>query len=130
MKHFVFLIAIISCFTLQAQVADTMNNNASKPIEKQHAADTTKLSLPVARKLITPLDIGEVHTTSEVAIYMKLIVDEDGNVVEIASTSKTTCKDPVLLQQVLDVMKKAKFNPKLGTPREVVFYTIKIDKIP
>jgi hypothetical protein len=108
-------------------VAEPTNNSSSKSIEKQLAADTAKLTVHVARKVITPIEIGEIQTTSEVAIYMKLIVDEDGNVLEITSTSKTMCTDPVVLQQVLDAMRKVKFIPKPGTPREVVFYTVKID---
>lgn len=127
MKHFAFLIALLSCFSIDAQVVDTANYSVPKAVEKRTPSDTNTLVASFGRKPITAIEVGEIHTTSEVAIYMKLIVDAEGNVLEISSMSKTTCTDPVLLQQVLDAMKKAKFNPKPGTPREVVFYTVKID---
>ena len=127
MKHFALLIASLSCFSLEAQVVDTANYRVPNAVEKRTPSDTIKQLTPIGRKLISKIEPGQIHANANSKICMKLIVDEEGNVLEVTSLSRTVCSEPLVLQHVLDIMRSAKFNAKPGTPREVVFYTVVID---
>lgn len=104
-----------------AQTTDTTRVQQNTP-----ATPTNQASIKVSRVRLTDPDISNIKIEGAGNITMKIMVDENGKVVSINSTSRTTMKDPLVIEKVLEACKLLMYEPKPGTPDEVVYLFIRI----
>lgn len=104
-----------------AQTTDTTRVQQNTP-----ATPTNQASIKASRVRLTDPDFSGIKFESGTIISMKIMVDENGKVVSIKSTSQTTMKDPLELEKILEAWKLVLYEPKPGTPDEVVYLFIRI----
>lgn len=71
--------------------------------------------------------VDHIETNVNATIYLKLTINEDGNVVSASSTSKTTTTDQRIINQVISAVKsQVKYNKDEGAGLVSVYLTVKI----
>jgi hypothetical protein len=75
------------------------------------------------------LSVDHIVTDTDVTIYLKLTINENGDVVSAKSiTSKTTTTNEVLINKVIsEVIKQVKYIEDPGTSLALAYYTVKIE---
>lgn len=81
------------------------------------------------RVRLNHVNIDDLHYNSDEKIYLKLVIDAAGNVVQVVNlVSQTTTTDQILINKIKAAVKKqVKFNKEEGAPLASVYYTVKID---
>lgn len=72
--------------------------------------------------------VDHIETNVNVIVYLKLTINEDGNVVSAISTSKTTTTDQRIINQVIAAVKnQVKYNKDDGSGLVNVYLTVRIN---
>ncbi len=80
------------------------------------------------RTRLNNVSIDHIECEQDATIYLKLTIDENGDVLSASVTSKTTTTDEQLINQVkAAVIQQVKFSKSPGTAPTIMFYTVKID---
>ena len=81
------------------------------------------------RVRLNHVNVDDLHYNSDETIYLKLIIDAEGNVVQVVNlVSQTTTTDQILINKIkVAVKKQVKYNKEKGAPLAAVYYTVKID---
>lgn len=81
------------------------------------------------RVRLNNVDIDDLYYNSDETIALKLVIDAEGNVVQVYNIAgKTTTTDQILINKVKSAVKKqVKYNKQSGAPLATVFYTIDIN---
>jgi len=72
-------------------------------------------------------ELEHIEIAVSVAVYLKLTVDENGNVIDVISTSKTTTTDQEVINKVINAVKQVKYSIKLGAEPEVFFLRVNVN---
>lgn len=82
-----------------------------------------------ARIRLNEVQLNDLNYNQDVSIYLKLVIDAEGNVVSASNVSgKSTTTDPVLINKILyAVRKQVKYNKDPGASFTSVYYTVRID---
>lgn len=80
------------------------------------------------RVRFTNINIESLEIKEEATIYLKLTIDEMGRVIYVQNIrSKTTTTDQVLINKIMDAVKKqVRYSKDPGSPIVKQFYTIKV----
>lgn len=81
------------------------------------------------RVRLTHVSIDNLQYNSDEHIHFKLVIDAQGNVVQVYNIKgKTTTTDQILINKLkIAVKKQVKYNKQPGAPLATVFYSFKID---
>jgi hypothetical protein len=81
------------------------------------------------RVRLNDVNIANLVYNSDEKIYLKLVIDAQGNVVQVINLKgKTTTTDQILINKVkVAVKKQVKYNKESGAPLVAVYYTVKIN---
>lgn len=81
------------------------------------------------RVRLNNVNITNLQYNSDEKIYLKLIIDAQGNVVQVVNLKgKTTTSDQILINKVkVAVQKQVKYNKQQGAPLAAVYYTVGIN---
>ena len=119
--------------TLQGQVkslSDTLAVKNKKIEQKQQELDSymSATSRMGGRVRMKEPDLSKVMSTTPVTISLKLLVDENGSVVEAINDSKrTTTTDKVLIEQVISAVKKdLRYSKEKGASLLQANFTVKL----
>ena len=119
--------------TLQGQVkslSDTLAAKNKKIEQKQQELDSymSATSRMGGRVRMKEPDLSKIMSTTPVTISLKLLVDENGSVVEaINDTKRTTTTDKVLIEQVITAVKKdLRYSKEKGASLLQANFTVKL----
>jgi hypothetical protein len=81
------------------------------------------------RVRLNHVNVADLHYNSDEKIFLKLVIDAEGNVVQVVNlVSQTTTTDQILINKIKAAVKKqVKYNKESGAPLASVYYTVKID---
>lgn len=81
------------------------------------------------RVRLNDVNINNLIYNSDEKIFLKLVIDAQGNVVQVINLKgKTTTTDQILINKVkVAVKKQVKYNKEPGAPLAAVYYTVKIN---
>ena len=98
-------------------------------IEKEEASGHGAIGTGTGngRTRLNNVSINHIESDRDEIIYLKLTIDESGNVISCISTSKTTTTNQQLINQVKQaVIQQVKFSKSPGSEPVSVYYTVKI----
>lgn len=75
---------------------------------------------------LTEPNTNHIITPTNQIIYLKLTIDENGTVMSGTSTSKTTTTDQKIISQVINEVKKVKYNKAPGAGIQTVYLTVRL----
>jgi hypothetical protein len=79
------------------------------------------------RSRLNDPSVDHISTDVTVTIYLKLTINEDGNVVSAVNTSKTTTTDQRIINQVITAVKsQVKYNKDAGAGLATTYWTINV----
>lgn len=75
------------------------------------------------------INLGDLHYNTDEKIALKLVIDAEGNVVQVINIkSQTSTTDQVLINKVkVAVKKQIKYNKEAGAPLTNVYYTVNVN---
>ncbi len=81
------------------------------------------------RVRLNNVNINNLQYNSDEVLYFKLVIDAQGNVVQVQNIKgKTTTTDQILINKVaIAVKKQVKYNKQPGAPLASVYYTVKVN---
>lgn len=81
------------------------------------------------RVRLNDVNINDLQYNSDETIALKLVIDAQGNVVQVYNIAgSTTTTDQILINKVkVAVKKQVKYNKQDGAPLATVFYTVRIN---
>lgn len=81
------------------------------------------------RKRLNNVNIADLQYNSDETIYLKLVIDAQGNVVQVYNIKgQTTTTDQILINKVkVAVKKQVKYNKQEHAPLATVYYTVKVN---
>lgn len=103
--------------------------DSAGPIEKEEASGGGVFGTGTGngRTRLNDVSINHIESDRDEIIYLKLTIDESGNVISCISTSKTTTTNQQLINQVKQaVIQQVKFSKLPGSSPTIMFYTVKI----
>ena len=104
--------------------------DSADPIEKEEASGHGAFAAGGTgngRTRLNDVSINHIESDRDEIIYLKLTIDESGNVISCISTSKTTTTNQQLINQVKQaVIQQVKFSKSPGSEPVSVYYTVKI----
>lgn len=80
------------------------------------------------RTRLNDVSINDIESDRDEIVYLKLTIDENGNVVSVTTLSKTTTTDQRIINQVKAAVKnQVKFSKSPGSGLVQQYYTVKVD---
>jgi hypothetical protein len=81
------------------------------------------------RVRLNEVNINDLYYNSDETIALKLVIDAQGNVVQVVNIAgKTTTTDQILINKVKAAVKKqVRYNKQDGAPLATVYYTVSIN---
>ncbi len=78
---------------------------------------------------LNEVNISDLHYNTDETIALKLVIDAQGNIVQVMNIAgKTTTTDQILINKVKTAVKKqVKYNAQKDAPLATVYYTVRIN---